>query len=254
MATHLLPLTTALVAVPIGYWAGRELFDRRAGLAAAGLFATNPFLGWYSTETRMYPSLVVLGIVGLTLAVRAVRGHRWQDIAGAVSPTPPSCTPTTGASTSSASPSWCWGAWRRRGTGGWPGVVAGAAGAVVVLWLPWVPSLIEQAGSTAAPWAIRPQVGDFFADPPPRSAGTLGVVVAPLLGHRRGSDPAAPARRDADGPALLCAIGVLTALAGWLAAQIEPSWTVRYLAVVGGPPAAGRRRRPRRRAVPVAGS
>ena len=34
---------------------------------------------------------------------------------------------------------------------------------------------------------------------------------------------------------MLCAIGILTALAGWLAAQVEPSWTVRYLAVVVAP-------------------
>ena len=34
---------------------------------------------------------------------------------------------------------------------------------------------------------------------------------------------------------MLAAIGVLTALAGWLAAQVEPSWTVRYLAVIVAP-------------------
>src|SRR5205807_1291155 len=33
--THLLLLLVSLVAVPVGYWAGCELFDRRAGLAAA---------------------------------------------------------------------------------------------------------------------------------------------------------------------------------------------------------------------------
>ena len=45
VATHVLLLLVSLLAVPLGYWAGTELFDRRAGLAAAALMATNPFLG-----------------------------------------------------------------------------------------------------------------------------------------------------------------------------------------------------------------
>src|SRR5579884_1723112 len=78
-ATHLLPLLISLIAIPVGYWAGREVFDRRAGLAAAALMATNPFLNWYSTETRMYTLVVVLATVGVTLAWRAWRDRRPTD-------------------------------------------------------------------------------------------------------------------------------------------------------------------------------
>ena len=105
----------------------------------------------------------------------------------------------------------------------------------MVLWLPWLPSLLDQAANTAAPWAVRPQIGDFFADQASALGGTLGFVVAPLLAF--GAWWTRRRRPVGDGhlARLLCAIGILTALAGWLAAQLEPSWTVRYLAVVVAP-------------------
>ena len=82
-ATHTLPLLISLSAIPVAYWAGRELFERRAAIWAAALMATNPFLNWYSTETRMYTLVVVLATVGLTLAIRAFRDRRPRDAAGA---------------------------------------------------------------------------------------------------------------------------------------------------------------------------
>jgi hypothetical protein len=236
VATHLLPLLVSLIAVPLGYWAGRELFDRRAGLAAAALMATNPFLAWYSTETRMYPIVVVLATVGVVLAARATRERSWRDGAGAV------------VAFAALLYTHNWGlylflattvvlgglalAYRDRQLAGW---VAAGAGAVVLLWLPWVPTLLEQASTTAAPWAIRPNIGYFFADQASALGGTIGVVVVPLLAggawwlsRRRLPGEAALARA-------LCAIGILTSLFGWLVAQAEPSWTVRYLAVVVAP-------------------
>jgi hypothetical protein len=94
---------------------------------------------------------------------------------------------------------------------------------------------VEQARLTAAPWAVRPDIGYFFADQSTALGGTLGFVVAPLLAggawwvSRRGPSGGAQEAR------LLGAIGILTALAGWLAAQLKPSWTVRYLAVLVAP-------------------
>jgi 4-amino-4-deoxy-L-arabinose transferase-like glycosyltransferase len=235
VGTHLLPLFVSLVAVPVGYWAGRELFDRRAGLAAAALLATNPFLNWYSTETRMYPIVVVLALVGLACAVRAVRERSGRDVAGAV----------VAYTALLYTHNWCVylfaatalvlgvAAWGRRDRQLALGV-AGAAAAVIVLWLPWVPTLIDQARNTAAPWAISPDLGYFFADQSTALGGTLGAVVAPLL---LGAAVVINWRRAEQNelPRLLGAIAILTALFGWLAAQIEPSWTVRYLAVVVAP-------------------
>jgi hypothetical protein len=236
VGTHLLPLFVSLVGVPLGYWAGRELFDRRAGLAAAALLATNPFLSWYATETRMYPIVIVLAMVGLVFAVRAMRDRAWRDVVGAV------------LAFAVLLYTHNWGLYLFVATAMVLGVaararrdrqlalgVAGASAAVLVLWLPWLPTLIDQARNTAAPWAISPNIGYFFVDQSTALGGTIGVVVAPLL---LGGALLVNRRRPAgegDLARLFAAIAVLTALFGWLVAQIEPSWTVRYLAVIVAP-------------------
>jgi hypothetical protein len=236
LATHMLPMVFSLIAVPVAYWAGHDLFDRRTGLAAAALIATNPCLGWYSTETRMYPMLVVLAIAGLTLAIRALRDWRWRDGMGAVVVFAAllythNWSVYLFAVTSVVLVGLALSRHDRRLALG----IGAAAGTVVVLWLPWVPSLVDQAQNTAAPWAIRPNIGDFFADSAMALGGTLGFLVLPILAGgalwtRRGR-PLGTSQFTR----LLGAIGILTALTGWLLAQVEPSWTVRYLAVVVAP-------------------
>ena len=77
-ATHALSLLFAVLAVPAAWWAARGLFGETAGLAAALLAATNPFLTHYAQETRMYALVALLG----RARVRDVRprlrahGHR----------------------------------------------------------------------------------------------------------------------------------------------------------------------------------
>jgi mannosyltransferase len=236
VATHFLPLIVSLTAVPLGYWAATEMFDRRAGLAAAALLATNPFLGWYSTETRMYPMVVVLSLVAVTLAWRAFRDRRRRDWVGAVlSFAALLYTHNWGIYLTAVTAAVLFGLAVSRGDRAravW--VVAGGA-ATVALWAPWIPSFFYQASNTAAPWAVRPAIGDFFADPSSALGGTLGIVIAPLLGigalALRNRIPA----RDRSMAALLAAIALLATLAGFVGAQIEPSWTVRYLAIIVGP-------------------
>jgi hypothetical protein len=236
VATHMLPMLISLIAVPLGYWCGRVLFDRRAGLAAAALFATSPFLGWYSTETRMYPLVVVLSALLVTLAWRAVRDRdRRSGVMAVLVGTTLLYTHdwglymvvvTTGVL--------CAYALARRDRGLARAVAAGG-GAALALWLPWVPTFISQAQNTAAPWAVRPQIGDFFADPSSALGGTVGVLVVPAF-----VAGAVWTRRDrpmAFGHAagVVGAIGLLATLAGFLGAQLDPSWTVRYLAVIVSP-------------------
>jgi hypothetical protein len=236
VATHFLPMTVSLIMVPLAYWAGTDLFDRRVGLAAAALFATNPFLSWYSTETRMYPMVVALTLAGVTFASRATRDRRLRDAIAAV------------ACFAGLLYTHDWGLYATAVTAGvllvlalrqgdrrlalW---VAGGLGAVVVLWLPWVPSFVDQAQNTAAPWAVRPNLGYLVADPTTALGGTLGIVIAPLLAFgawfTRGRRP--PEYAYLAGT--LAGIGVLTGLAGFLGSQVEPSWTVRYLAVIVAP-------------------
>jgi mannosyltransferase len=235
-ATHLLPLVISLAAVPAGYWAGRELFDRPAGLAAAGLMATNPFLNWYSTETRMYTLVILLATVAVTLAGRAVRDRRAIDAVGAVAVyalllyTHDWAIYFTAATTIVI----VGVAWLR---GDRPLVIWGALGgaAAFALWLPWVPSFLYQAGNTAAPWAVRPGIGDFFADPSSVLAGTLGVLFVPLMAAGvwacRRLVPSS--HRWAVGS--VAAFAFVTTLLGFIGAEIEPSWTERYLAIIVAP-------------------
>jgi hypothetical protein len=235
-ATHALPLLTSLVAIPVAYRCASDVFDRRAGLAAAALVATNPFMAWYSTETRMYPLVVLLGIVGMTLAWRAVTHRRVADAAGAV------------VTFALLMYTHDWGIYLTgvtaavllllalsRGDRALAAGVALCSAAVLALWLPWLPTFVAQAGNTAAPWAVQPGIGDFFADPSSALGGTVGFIVTPLLVF--GIVISKPDRSVRDGyvSGLFGAIGLLTTLAGFLGAQIEPSWTVRYLAAVVGP-------------------
>lgn len=236
VATHLLPLAISLACVPAGYWAGLELFDRQAGRAAAALMATNPFLNWYATETRMYTLVVLLATVAVTLVGRAVRDRRAMDAAGAVAVyalllyTHDWAIYFTVASTAVV----LGVAWLR---GDRQMALWGAAGGATAfaLWLPWVPTFLFQAGNTAAPWAVRPGIGDFFADPSSALAGTLGVLFVPLIAagawtcRRLVPEP----RRWVVGS--VAAFAFVTTGLGFIGAQLEPSWTERYLAIIVAP-------------------
>ena len=235
-ATHLLPFSLSLIAVPAGYWAGRELFDRRAGIAAAALMATNPFLNWYATETRMYTLVVVLATLGVAFACCAFRDRRPGYAAAAIGAFAALLyTHNWGIYLTGGVALVLFGlAWSQRDRTRMAWVASGAA-AALLLWAPWIPFFLYQAGNTAAPWAVRPAIGDFFADPASALGGTLGILFAPLLiagvwlcrslipdGHRRTA-------------AWVAGAALATTVAGFLGAQINPSWTVRYLAVIVAP-------------------
>jgi 4-amino-4-deoxy-L-arabinose transferase-like glycosyltransferase len=236
VATHALTLLISLAAVPVAYWAGRVLFDRRAGLAAAVLVACNPFLNWYSTETRMYPLVIVLAMAGLAFAWRAFRDRRFGDSAAAVACyTALIYTHNWGLYLTLVTAGVLFAlALAGRDRGRATGVIV-ASGAVLVLWLPWAPTFVAQARSTAAPWAVSPQITDFFADAATATGGTIGLVVLPLVAF--GAIWTNRRRRTGatDVAGFAGAIAVLTLLAGFLGAQLDPSWTVRYLAVTVGP-------------------
>lgn len=60
--------------VPVTYLAGAVLVSRRAGLVAAALVATNPFLVWYAQEARSYALLALLGAGSVLAFGHALRG------------------------------------------------------------------------------------------------------------------------------------------------------------------------------------
>jgi uncharacterized membrane protein len=65
--------------IPLVYAAGRELGSRRAGLYAAALTATSPFMIWYSQEARPYALFAFLATLAFLFFVQALqgRGVRW---------------------------------------------------------------------------------------------------------------------------------------------------------------------------------
>ncbi|MGB9184828.1 MAG: glycosyltransferase family 39 protein, partial [Solirubrobacteraceae bacterium] len=64
---------TALI--PLLYWLGRDLWDRRTGLIATGLAAVAPFVVWYSQEARMYAVFMLVASVALWAQVRILRNR-----------------------------------------------------------------------------------------------------------------------------------------------------------------------------------
>ncbi len=74
VATHVLSLVPALLAIPAAWWSAGRLFGRWAARAAAGLVATCAYLAYYSTETRMYSWLVLVALLAVTCFVLAYRG------------------------------------------------------------------------------------------------------------------------------------------------------------------------------------
>jgi len=68
-----------VATIPVVFFVGAELRDRRAGLVAAALVAVNPMMLWYSQEARAYALLVLLCALSLLFCVRALRNGGRRD-------------------------------------------------------------------------------------------------------------------------------------------------------------------------------
>jgi mannosyltransferase len=243
LATHALSLMFAVVTVPVAYWGGAGLFGRRAGIYAAVLAAGLPFLTEYAQETRMYSLMVLLSLL---VAVGFVQGfvagrrrylpllavslaaalytHNWALFLGLATflafAVVVRLTPYAAAR-------------RALWTDG-----ALVFGAVAVMYLPWLPTLIYQAQHTGAPWALAPVVwslseGGYFL------VGGRGAAIAILLaagsgliGLRKGGRAG---RTTTVAAIALGVLGIGTLLIAWLYAKTTPAWSGRYLAVIVGP-------------------
>jgi mannosyltransferase len=227
-ATRALPLLFALLAIPVSWWAGNAVFGRRAGALAAIGAAGCPFLTYYAQETRMYSLVALLSVLACASFVLAfVNGrrrhlwllglwlvlllyaHNWALFLAA-----------------GMAAGWLW-LWRQGRVEARDGALV--AGGVALAYAPWVPSLLFQAGNTAAPWASRPSLLALLGMP----GGIFGYLALPLLGlgalaaWRRGRVP--------EGVRLLALIAVVAATAAFLGSQLEPAWATRYFAVLFGP-------------------
>jgi uncharacterized membrane protein len=71
--------------IPVLFSLGRELFDRRTGLVAAGFATIAPLIVWYGQEARMYALFMLLGALALWAQVKVLRDGRtrfWVAYAG----------------------------------------------------------------------------------------------------------------------------------------------------------------------------
>jgi hypothetical protein len=231
-ATHALSVLFALACIPLAYWVARSVFGGLAGLVCAGLVAVDPYLTYYAQETRMYSLVAMLSFVAVGAYVHGVLYAKRRYL------------PLLGVALVLILYTHNWGLFLVVGYAvatlvfardRWREALIGGA-VMLVLYLPWLPTLLYQSKHTAAPWAMVPSFHALLLAPGAVLSGDapfMAIVLAGGVGLsavvKRRSDPL---RRSV--LALAAVVGVTVTLA-WLASQISPAWTTRYFAVVVGP-------------------
>jgi O-antigen/teichoic acid export membrane protein len=82
LAVRLPSLIAGTLLIPVLYRVGTEIYDRRAGLAAAALGAVAPFPVWYSEEARMYAFFMLFATLAVWMQMRALRRGSRADWIG----------------------------------------------------------------------------------------------------------------------------------------------------------------------------
>jgi mannosyltransferase len=231
-ATHAMSLVFGLACIPLAYFAGRAIFGRRAGMAAAVLAAMDPFLTYYAQETRMYELEAMLSVVVAWSYVEGVLRARRAWL------------PVFVVSTALLAYSHNWGLFLCVGLAAATVAFARervrlfalAAAGVAVLYAPWLPTLFFQARHTGAPWSTRPSFHDLVL-----SAGSVIGGDAPYLalvlvgGAALGGMVLHERTRERQEVAALLAVIATTVVVAFVSSQISPAWTARYFAVLFGP-------------------
>ena len=227
-ATRALSLGFALLAVPVAWWAGCAVADRRAGALAAAGAAGCPFVSYYAQETRMYTMVAVLSLLACgSFAQAFLHGRRRHAALLGLWLTLLLYTHNWGLYLAGGMAVGWWCLWRKGRVRGGDGPLVAAA--VAVAYLPWMPTLIGQASHTAAPWAERPSLLRVLGVP----GALFGYAAAPLLLLAA----VAAVRRDGvrDAARVLALIAMAAVVPAWAVAQVQPAWSTRYLAVLLGP-------------------
>ncbi len=217
-----------VVLVALTYGLGQLLVGRRVGLAAALLAAISPFQVYYSQEARMYMLLAVLTAGAMLALVRVVRRGSWAAWGALVS------LETCGLYTHYSFVfivlvlNLVYALWllltRRREPVTWRVVnwVLSQV-AVVVLYLPWLPTAIQQVTTWPSPsqtTALLPALAETWRWLVFGPAIETGVVIVPLLVA-----------------AVLALVGLMGLGVGWMDKSPPHSgWSVGLLALWLGLP------------------
>jgi hypothetical protein len=241
VATHELSLLFALLAIPVAYWGGATLFNRRTGLVCAVLAAGVPYLGVYAQETRMYSLLALFALlVAISFVHVFVLRHRRYLPVFIVSLTGALYTHNWAvflAMMSVVAFLLCARAYPQERRALWrDGAVA--FGGVALLFAPWLPTVLYQARHTGAPWDLPPVFWNLTQGAY-SLVGGRGAAVALLFGGGAGLVALRETARDQRWLRLtaeaLLVLGVGTLLTAWVYSKISPAWAPRYLAVIVGP-------------------
>lgn len=254
-AAHTLSTLFAVATVPVGFVMARKPFGTRAALGTAAIAATLPYLTYFGQETRMYSMVAFLSVLVAGLHLRVFeRGAVAARIGLAV-------TLAVVLYTHS------WGVF----------LVGGSVFAVAmrvllqrdrpermrvfrigflihlfaaICWLPWIPTLLQQARETGAPWSVRPTfemmltgLGSLAVSQIAAAAFTVALLfgAAMIASAARGriQVPGVPAPAEAarirDHVAVLGLMLVVTLLFAWITSLINPAWASRYMGVLVGP-------------------
>lgn len=229
-ALRSLSLLAALLTIPAALWAGTVAGGRRAGWVAAVLAALNPFLTIYAQEARMYALVALLSVLACGSFVRGfVDGdvrhralfalelaallytHAWA-IFLAVGFALAAAVQLRGRLREAAIP----------------------FAAAALAFAPWLPTLVEQARHTGAPWSQTPSLAALLGAVPGAldgGGGAAAVIAVGALGFAR----ARRERRTARILLLLALAAAAALVVAWASSHVEPSWANRYLAIVVGP-------------------
>ncbi|WP_432826334.1 glycosyltransferase family 39 protein [Dactylosporangium sp. CA-092794] len=79
LAVRVPSLIAGILTIPLMYLVARELYDRRAGVAAALFAAVSPIAVWYSAEARMYAFYIFWSLLAVLGQARAIRRGGWLD-------------------------------------------------------------------------------------------------------------------------------------------------------------------------------
>jgi len=237
-ATHAFSIAAALATIPAALWAGWSLFGRWAGWIAALLAACNPFLTIYAQETRMYALVILLSLVTTACFLHAFVFRRRAYL------------PAFALSLVLLLYTHNWGLFFGLGTLAALALVARdspnrrgllidaalAYGAAAVLYAPWLPTLVDQALHTGAPWSDTPsavQLSGGFMVVLAGQGAIVAIILAGLVGLKQ--YVLGPDTRPRTAVLATIALAVTTLVSAWLFSQFTAAWATRYLGVLVGP-------------------